>query len=591
MRSAAFKKNTDEAVNRPRRILHDWLRHRIASAGMLHHERREDCVVGRRSCLHPGDDFARGIRKPFEEFFRHRAVRNAMIARPQALADRAQPEIRPAALVGNREAVATDDHRLASNPRKTDAPRTDDDDAAVPAGVGAKASNGCIACKCDRREREVMSSQTLERAAPVETGNAKTGTNRTELCRRQSGSIDGFAISLRDFGKRILEPNARVRRSSFPDAERFAVLGDEPCPRMGASSINSQIEDHTSAFGQGRTKLLATAPPRADQQNTRQQAGAVLGCFTNSSVDQRESALGTERTSPRFAELDLWPTADAVTAMFEGQLAAAAAVQPQLELIAEAAIEAAQRLANPAGRLVYVGAGTSGRLAVLDGSELEPTFSWSRDRLLYGIAGGMNALSSSVENAEDDERAARDFISSAKLDEHDVVIGVSASGTTPFTVAAVREASQAGGLTVAFANNAECPLLRAAKHPILLDTGPEPVSGSTRMKAGTAQKIALNLLSTSIMLRLGRVYGGLMVDVRVSNQKLRRRAIAIVAQISCVGAHEAETALESAHDNVKVATLVAMGASAEEAATLLRASGDNLRKAISSWRQRGASQS
>jgi N-acetylmuramic acid 6-phosphate etherase len=276
--------------------------------------------------------------------------------------------------------------------------------------------------------------------------------------------------------------------------------------------------------------------------------------------------------------------------MFEGQLAAAAAVQPQLERIAEAAIEAAQRLENPAGRLVYVGAGTSGRLAVLDGSELEPTFSWSRDRVLYVIAGGMDALSSSVENAEDDEQAGGEFIASAKLNEHDVVIGLSASGSTPFTVAAIRRASQAGALTVALANNAGSPLLRAARHSILLDTGPELVSGSTRMKAGTAQKITLNLLSTTIMLRLGRVYAGLMVDVRVSNQKLRRRAAGIVAEISGVGPHEAETALESAHNNVKAAALVAMGATVEGAMTLLRESGDNLRTAISSWRQQGGGQ-
>jgi N-acetylmuramic acid 6-phosphate etherase len=298
--------------------------------------------------------------------------------------------------------------------------------------------------------------------------------------------------------------------------------------------------------------------------------------------------LQTEGTSRRYTNIDLWPTADAAAALFEAQLAAAAAVRPQVEAIARAAEEAAERLEDPAGRLAYVGAGTSGRLAVLDGTELAPTFGWSSDRLLYGVAGGMAALSSSVENAEDDEDAGREFIRSAKLAKSDVVIAVSASGTTPFTNSALAEASAAGALTVALANNPGAPLLLAADHPIFLDTGVELVSGSTRMKAGTAQKIALNLLSTTIMLRLGRIYDGLMVDMRVSNRKLRKRAIGIVAQISGAGPDEAEAALDLAHDNIKLAALLAMGIDRDEAAELLAASGDKLRPAVIAWRDRSS---
>jgi N-acetylmuramic acid 6-phosphate etherase len=300
--------------------------------------------------------------------------------------------------------------------------------------------------------------------------------------------------------------------------------------------------------------------------------------------------LSTEGTARRYSELDLWPASDLVTAMFEGQLAAAAAVASQVEPIARAAAEAAERLEHPDGRLVYAGAGTSGRLAVLDGTELDPTFGWSRDRLVYWIAGGMDALIRSVENAEDDDDSARELARSAGLNEHDVVIGVSASGTTPFTVAAVREASATGALTVALASNGESPLLLAAGHPIWLDTGAELVSGSTRMKAGTAQKIALNLLSTAIMVRLGRVHAGLMVDMRVSNRKLRGRAIAMVAQISGVGAAEAEAALDLAHNQIKVAVLVAMGLNVDRARALLAASGDNLRTALDTFRQRGSAE-
>ena len=290
--------------------------------------------------------------------------------------------------------------------------------------------------------------------------------------------------------------------------------------------------------------------------------------------------MSTEGTSRRFAELDLWPTADAVRAMFEGQVAAAAAVEPQVEPLARAAEAAAERLRDPEGRLVYAGAGTSGRLAVLDGTELEPTFGWPRERLIFAMAGGMDALSGSVENAEDDEDCAVELVRSANLGRNDVVIGVSASGTTPFTVAALSEARSRDALTVGIASNAGSPLLRAAEHPIFLDTGAEVVAGSTRMKAGTAQKIALNLLSTAIMLKLGRVHGGLMVGMRISNRKLRARAVAMVAEISGADRDEAEAALAAAGDDIKLAVLVAMGAAPEEARETLRRSDNNLRAAI-----------
>lgn len=294
--------------------------------------------------------------------------------------------------------------------------------------------------------------------------------------------------------------------------------------------------------------------------------------------------MATEGTSRRYSGLDLWPITDAVMVMFEGQLAAAAAVKDQVGALATAAEEAAERLRQSSGRLVYVGAGTSGRLAVLDGVELEPTFGWSRDRLIYAIAGGMDALKGSVENAEDDEEGARELVRSAKLNGNDVVIGVSASGTTPYTLAAVCEARTAGALTIALSSNAGSPLLASAAHAIFLDTGDELVTGSTRMQAGTAQKIALNLLSTSIMIRLGRVYDSLMVDMRVSNRKLRARAIAIVAEISGSDAREAESALDLAKSNIKLATLLAMGMGRDVASQLLAESGDNLRAAIAAWR-------
>lgn len=291
--------------------------------------------------------------------------------------------------------------------------------------------------------------------------------------------------------------------------------------------------------------------------------------------------LSTELISSRYAGLDLWPTGDAVQAMLEGQLAAAAAVQSQVAAIAAAADAAADRLRNGTGRLVYVGAGTSGRLAVQDGVELGPTYDWGTDRLVYALAGGMDALLVSVEGAEDDAAAGARAIRDADPGAADVVIGLAASGRTPYTVAAIEAAAAAGALTIGIASNAGTPLLDAAHHPILLDTGAEIVAGSTRMKAGTAQKIALNLFSTAVMLRLGRVYQGLMVDMRVSNRKLRDRAAGMICEISGVARPAAETALDQAGGKIKLASLIALGAEPEEAASVLREAGDNLRLAIS----------
>src|SRR5205085_5289038 len=169
---------------------------------------------------------------------------------------------------------------------------------------------------------------------------------------------------------------------------------------------------------------------------------------------------------------------------------------------------------------------------------------------------------------------------SAGLDQNDVVIGVSASGTTPFTVVALGEASARGALIIAISSAAGSPLLLTASHPIFLDTGDELLSGSTRMKAGTAQKIVLSMLSTTIMLRLGRIHDRLMVDMRVSNRKLRARAIGIVAEISGADQTAAEAALDLAQNNIKLATLVSMGITAEQGARLLSDSGYNLRAAI-----------
>ncbi len=284
--------------------------------------------------------------------------------------------------------------------------------------------------------------------------------------------------------------------------------------------------------------------------------------------------LETERVSARYLDSDAWPTVDVVEAMLEAQMAAVAAVRPARSVIAAAIDGAAARLGSGAGRIMYAGAGTSGRVAVQDGAELPPTFNWPRDRLVFAMAGGERALVQSVEGAEDDVAAAEKLIADARVGAADVVIGVAASGTTPYTVAVVRAGRAAGALTIAIANNAGAPLLAAAEHAILADTGPEVVAGSTRMKAGTAQKIVLNLLSTGIMIRLGRVYRGRMVDMAARNAKLDLRAVQMVMDLAGCDDSRARAALAACEGALKLAILVAGGMTKAEAeAALVRAGG------------------
>ena len=288
--------------------------------------------------------------------------------------------------------------------------------------------------------------------------------------------------------------------------------------------------------------------------------------------------METERHSPRYSAIEAWSPGDILEAMIEGQFAAVAAVRAARPALAEAALAIEPRL-RAGGRLVYAGAGTSGRLAVQDGAELMPTFSWPQERLLLLIAGGREALVQSVEGAEDESEEAIRLVERCEIDRHDVLIAVSASGTTPFTLACLREAKQRGALTVAIANNRDTPLLAEADHPIWLDTGPEPIAGSTRMKAGTAQRIALNLLSSLVMIRLGRVYRGLMVDLKAVNKKLIRRGEKILLELSGRSHEEVHEALHQAGGNVKTALLLLEGCDLEEAARMLNRSGGRLHEA------------
>src|SRR5580700_9810975 len=272
--------------------------------------------------------------------------------------------------------------------------------------------------------------------------------------------------------------------------------------------------------------------------------------------------METERHSPRYSAIETWGPSDIMEAMIEGQFAAVAAVRAARPAVEEAALAIEPRLRD-GGRLAYAGAGTSGRLAVQDGAELMPTFSWPQERLLLLIAGGRDALVQSVEGAEDGSEEAIRLVRRCAIETRDVLIAVAASGTTPFTLACLREAKQCGALTIAIANNRDTP----------------PIAGSTRMKAGTAQRIALNLLSSLVMIRLGRVYRGLMVDLKAVNKKLLRRSEKILLELSGRSREEVHDALHRAEGNVKTALLLLEGCDLAEAARMLDQSGGHLRTA------------
>jgi N-acetylmuramic acid 6-phosphate etherase len=286
--------------------------------------------------------------------------------------------------------------------------------------------------------------------------------------------------------------------------------------------------------------------------------------------------LNTEDSLPGVADAELWPAEQALAAMLNGQASAINAVRHALAALSLAVAAAAQRLGRE-GRLIYAGAGASARLAVQDGVELYPTFGWPHDRLATVIAGGTPALTRSIEGAEDDAAAGQAAATALQLGPNDVVISVAASGTTKFTLAVQSTARQAGALTVGLANNLGSPLLAGAEIPVALPTGAEFLPGSTRMAAGTAQKIALNLFSTRLMTELGRVYRGKMVGVVPTNAKLVQRAHRIVAELTGVELAVAADAHEAADGDIRLAVLMLDGLSRTAAQARLDAAGGNLR--------------
>jgi N-acetylmuramic acid 6-phosphate etherase len=290
--------------------------------------------------------------------------------------------------------------------------------------------------------------------------------------------------------------------------------------------------------------------------------------------------LTTEAFRPELAEIDQLPTLEIARIMNGEDRTVPTAVAGCLPQIA-AAIDAAAERAARGGRLIYAGAGTAGRLGVLDASECPPTFNTRPGEVVGLIAGGPGALVTSVEGAEDSKDLAAADLDALKITADDTVVGVSASGRTPYAVGAVEHARNLGALTIGLSCNANSALAAAADHGLEIVVGPELLTGSTRLKAGTAQKLVLNMISTIIMIKLGKTYGNLMVDVRASNEKLRARSRRIVSLATGASDDEIESALAATDGEVKNAILSILGeVEGPEAATLLTESGGHLRAAL-----------
>lgn len=297
-------------------------------------------------------------------------------------------------------------------------------------------------------------------------------------------------------------------------------------------------------------------------------------------IDDELADLVTESVNPAYARLDTMSVAELAEVMNQADATVAGAVHGALPAIVTA-IEAAAERMQAGGRLVYVGAGTAGRIGVVDASECPPTFSTPPEQVVAIMAGGPNAVVRPAEGAEDDADAGGKAVDEARIGPLDTVVGIASSGRTPYVLGAIARARELGALTIGLSCNTGTRLSATAELAIEIGLGPEVISGSTRLKAGTAQKMVLNMVSTIVMVRLGKTYGNLMVDLKATNHKLRERAIRMVELIAQVPREAAADALASVDFDVKLASLMLIASTDRgTAASLLTAAGGRLRTAL-----------
>ncbi len=304
----------------------------------------------------------------------------------------------------------------------------------------------------------------------------------------------------------------------------------------------------------------------------------MLAIMTNSL--EGLGSLATEAIDTRYSDIDNLTTLELCNLLNESDQGVPVAVSRSIPSISKAIDEISQRMSK-GGRLFYVGAGTSGRLGVLDASECIPTFSIDDGVVVALIAGGDAALRKGIEGAEDLREGTHQEFSKLKLSENDSVVGIAASGRTPYVIGALEYASKVGSLTISISCNKNSEMSKFAKHPIEIETGPEVLAGSTRLKAGTAQKLVLNMISTVTMVNLGKTFGNLMVDLQVSNVKLRDRAIRIIQSATDCDELTARRVLEDSQNQVKVAiVMLLLDLSSEEASIALNKANSKVREVI-----------
>jgi len=396
----------------------------------------------------------------------------------------------------------------------------------------------------------------LKEGAEREFGGATVRMGADGVGLRADGTIAGAGITLDEGVRRLIA-------SGVPPEVAFAAATERPAAALGLAE---------------RGRIAAGA--RADLVWWGDDFTVQRVWTAGAAVPETRSVRGTEHARPELADLDDRATHEIVR-IFLAQEAVAqralAAVAEPLAALADAV--AARMLAG--GRLFYAGAGTSGRLGFLDAVECGPTFGVPDGVIIPLLAGGPGAIRLAAEGAEDDGPAAVAALRDQKFGPGDVLVGIAASGVTPFTLAAVGYANGLGALTGAIVNNPDSPLADLAGIAVRIASGPEVIAGSTRLSAGTSQKIALNTLSSTVMIRLGKVYGPYMVDMRATNAKLRRRAVRMTAGIAGVSEDAAAAALEQCGMQVKqAAAMLKLGVSASEASDLLERAKGSLRRAL-----------
>ncbi|WP_368297420.1 N-acetylmuramic acid 6-phosphate etherase [Cytobacillus firmus] len=289
--------------------------------------------------------------------------------------------------------------------------------------------------------------------------------------------------------------------------------------------------------------------------------------------------LNTEQRNPKTMEIDLMTTEEIITIINQEDTIVPNAIAREIPHIVKVVDEITESF-KKGGRLIYVGAGTSGRLGIIDASECPPTYGTDPEMVVGIIAGGKEAMTEAVEGAEDDSEQGRQDVADIQLSDKDVLVGIAASGRTPYTIGALQYGNEVGAVTVSVACTKDSEMGKISKYTIAPITGPEVVTGSTRMKAGTAQKLVLNMLTTASMIKLGKVYGNLMVDVQMTNEKLFKRAENIVKMATGASDEEARAALKEQNYHTKAAILqILTGLKGEAAAELLKKHNGYLREA------------